>query len=92
MRSVIISRIEEVDRISDEVTVYRLTNGLSWAGLEEVPGMEVTAFRRTTLYHDGGKFFLFIEGSPSLVEVTLLACRRRIWSEVPRSEPMVGAH
>lgn len=88
MQGVITSRLEDVGHATDGVMTYQLTNGLRWAGSEDDPEVSCDRMPWVTLYHDDGRFFLAVEGLDEPVEVTLIACRRRVW-EPMRRRPML---
>lgn len=91
MRSVLTSGVEQILAIGGGVTVYRLTNGQSWAQAGSDPGSVVRGAPRVALYHAGSRFYLGAEGSDALVEVSLVACRRKVWNDVIFARVQGGA-
>lgn len=83
MRSVLTSRVEEVERTDSGVVLYRLTNGLVWAGADsaEMPEVFAGMYARATLLYEAGTFFLHVEGMEEFAPVRLVACRRKVWDE-----------
>lgn len=81
MRSVLTSQVDQVLAIGGGVTVYRLTNGQSWAQAGSDPGAVIRGAPRVEIHYAEARFYLGVEGAEPRVEVALVACRRQVWDD-----------